>query len=190
MKGALANAGKNFITNGGLDALGKGAGAASQAAASNRGTKAEIMMDTNALLEQQLLAREAEKRDAQKSAYRAAMMGDYTANWKPLGRPAGVPSMGYPEMTPRSIEAGNMLYNQGRMRLGADDLNSRDSMSGMPAYNDLTKNKEFMNTLSPGFWEKIGGIAGWAAPAVGAMRTPPPPTGTLPGAIPNKGYMG
>lgn len=149
-----------------IDAIGAGAGAASQASASNRGTKADLMLQQQGQLEQQLLAREAEKRDAQRSAYRAAMAGDYAANWKPLTRPAGVPSAGTQPMSQNAIDTGNMLYNQGRMRLGADDLNTRDSMSGMPAYRNLTNDKEFKKTLSPGFWEKLGGIVGAAGPAL------------------------
>jgi hypothetical protein len=151
-----------------IDGVSKGLGAGSQAAASNRGTKAEMMMDQNSDLERQLLAREAEKRSAQQGAYRAAMTGAHGTSWKPLARPAGIPGS-YREMDPTSLDAAKMLNQQGRMRLGADDLNSRDSMSGMPAYRDLSKDKQFQKTLDPGFWEKLAGVGSAVAPIVGGI---------------------
>jgi hypothetical protein len=149
-----------------IDAASKALGSGSQAAASNRGTKAELMMDQNRDLEAQLLAREREKRDAQQQAYRAAMTGAHATSWKPLARPAGIPGS-YRPMDALGLDAGRMLNQQGRMRLGADDLNSRDSMSGMPAYRDLTKDKQFQKTLNPGFWEKLAGVGSAVLPLVG-----------------------
>lgn len=71
-----------------IDSASAGLGGASQAAASNRGTKAEIMMDQNRDLERQLLEREQEKRNARSAAYRDMMVGQHVQNFAPAPRPA------------------------------------------------------------------------------------------------------
>jgi hypothetical protein len=147
-----------------IDGISKGLASGSQAAASNRGTKAEIMMDQNAQLEQQLLAREQEKRQAQAQAYRAAMMGNYAQNYKPLSRPSGVP--GTYEATAGTGELGKILQKQAMTRLGASDLNN---MTGMQPYRNLANYEQFKKTLDPGFWEKLSGIGSVAAPILGGI---------------------
>lgn len=147
-----------------IDALGQGAGAASQAAASNRGTKASLLMDQNEDLERQLLAREADKRAAQRQAYAAAMMGERGQSWTPLARPAGVPGS-YNGLTDASKGVSSELFNQAMARMRAPDMKAQ---SGMPAYRNLVQDKEFKKTLKPGFWEKLGGITSAAAPFVGS----------------------
>jgi len=149
-----------------IDALSKGAGSASQSMASNRGTKAEMMMDQNRDLESQLLAREAEKREAQANAYKNAMRSDMAVNWKPTVRPEGIPNISYnagPSAAGRDI--ASTMFNQSKSRLGAPDLQNQQ---GMQAYRNLANDKEFGKTQKSGFWEKLLGIASGVAPIAGA----------------------
>ncbi len=179
---SLALAPLTGAAGGALDALGAGAAGASQAAASNRGTKAELLLDQNRDLESQLIMREREKRDAQKQAYRAAMGGEYASSFKPSVRPAGIPGS-YEGPTQASRDIGATLYKQAMSRLQSPDLNN---MRGMQPYNDLSKNKEFTKTMSPGFWEKLGNITSVAAPALGRLGVggrPPMTNGVLPDPI-------
>lgn len=152
-----------------IDAIGAGAGAASQASASNRGTKAELLLDQNRDLEQQLLAREADKRAAQRQAYAAAMMGERGQSWSPLSRPAGVPGS-YNGLTDASRGVSSELFNQAMARMKAPDMQAQ---SGVPAYRNLAQDPEFLKTMKPGFWEKFGGILGAGASAYGAASRPP-----------------
>lgn len=149
-----------------IDAASKGLGAAAQSSASNRGTKAEIMMDQNSALEQQLLAREREKREAQGDAYKNAVRADMAQTWKPAARPANIPTISYGGgLSPEGLHAARLLGNQARTRLEAPDL--QQGQGGMPSYRDLTKDKDFQKTMNPSIWEKIGGIASAALPLLG-----------------------
>jgi hypothetical protein len=163
-----ASIGVGNAIGGALDAVGSGAGNASQAAASNRGTKAQLMMDQNRDLESQLLARAQEQRAARSQAYKAAMMGEYANSFKPSARPPGI-SGSYEGLTDASRGVGSELYKQAMMRLQSPDLASSGANQGLPAYNNLMQNKEFLKTMKPGFWEKFGGIVGAAAPVAGAV---------------------
>jgi hypothetical protein len=141
----------------------------SKAEASNRGTKAEMMMDSQSDLERQLLAREQEKRDAQSSAYRNAIMGDAAVNWMPARRPQGTANISFVNPSMNARAAGATLFDQAMARMNAPDLQNQ---SGMPAYRDLTKDKEFQNTMKPGIMERITGIGGMVAPLAGALAKP------------------
>lgn len=151
-----------------LDALGKASGAAANSMASNRGTKAELMLDQNSSLEKELLAREQEKRDARKSSYRDMMVGNRTMNYQPLQRPEGIRgSYTSTSTTDGARTAGGALYNQALARMGAPDLSTYAANGGMPAYNNLANNPEFQGAQKSGFLEKLLGIGSVAAPIAG-----------------------
>lgn len=153
------------------EGVGRGAGAAAQGAAQNRGSKAELMMDAQSDLERQLLAREEEKRSAQMDAYRKAMYGANNIQWQQAQRPAGVPMIQFTR-GPGDMGrmAGGELYSQAMRRMLQPDL---VNPTGMPEYKPLMDpaqmQKEFQKSLSPGFWEKLGGYGGFAGPAVGSF---------------------
>lgn len=149
-----------------MDQVGKGAGAAASSAAQGRGSKAEMMMDLQDKLENQLLAREMEKREAQSDAYRKTQQAARTMQWKPAMRPAGVPNISFtsgPGDMGRASAA--TLYGQAMNRLQAPDL---QNMSGMPEYKPLMDpakmRSDFQKSLSPGFWERLAGIGAFVAP--------------------------
>lgn len=151
-----------------IDAISKGMGNASQAQASNRGTKAELMLDQNSALERELLAREAEKRQAQGTAYQNAVRADYANNFKPAARPEGIPNISFgPGLSQAGKGASSELFNQAMTRLQAPDLSR--GQTGMPAYKDLSTNKDFKKTLTPGIWERILGYGSALSPIVGGL---------------------
>lgn len=151
-----------------FDKVGAAAGGAANAMAHNRGTKAGLMLDQNDALEQQLLAREREKRDARSSSYRDMMVGANTMNWQPNARPAGMAPSRRPPMSEQGQVAGGALYNQALARMGAPDLSTHAGNSGMPAYRNLANDKDFKNTQKSGIMEKLLGIGSVAAPFVGS----------------------
>lgn len=134
----------------------------SQAAAHNRGTTAELMLDQNSDLEKQLIAREEEKRKAQASGYANLMTGNRTANWHPIT--GGDP---YQDLNDEARAGGTELYNQGLARLTSPDL--KTGQSGMPAYNNLNNNQQFQDALKPGKMENITGNASWILPLVSSI---------------------
>lgn len=148
-----------------IDAVSKGLGGASQAAASNRGTKAEMMMDQNSDLERELLAREMNSRQARNDAYQGAIRADMAQTWKPATRPGNIPTISYGGgLSPEGLDAVRTAANQYRGRLGAADL---QSPSGMPSYRNLAQDKDYQKTQKSGIWEKIAGIASAALPVAG-----------------------
>lgn len=163
---------------GGIDSFSKGAGAASQAQASNRGTKAELMLDQNSDLERQLLAREQEKRSARNDAFKNAMMGGNIANYKPVQGPPGInvvrfggggaDGTGGAISNPNAVGAANVLAAQGMNRLGQPDLNV-DGGGSMPSYRNLWNDPEFKKTLNPGLMEKIMGWSSAFSPLLGTL---------------------
>jgi hypothetical protein len=155
--------GKRYLTNETMDRLGAGAGGASRAAASNRGTQAELMLGQNEDLERQLMAREIDKRQAQSQAYRAAMSGEYANSFKPSVRPAHI-SGSYEGPTDASRGIGSELYNQAMARLRLPDL---ASPTGMPTYRNLANDPDFKKTQKASKWEKVGGVASWLLPLAG-----------------------
>lgn len=149
-----------------LDAIGKGAGAASQSAAQNRGTQAELHMDLQDQLENQLLSREFNTRAAQEAARKQSVMGDLAANWSPAARPTGIPTISFGGPSARGQSAGSELFEQAMSRLRQPDIAQQ---TGMPAFKDLSKDPKFQKTQKSGFLEKLGGVAGFAAPIIGAF---------------------
>lgn len=145
--------------------ISKGLAGASQAAASNRGTQAELALDQNSDLEKQLLAREEDKRRAQTQAYNAAQTGDRAATWQPLSRPAGVPGS-YQGSSAGSQGAGSELFNQAMARMKAPDL---QNPTGMPAYKNLANDPTFQSNLKPGTMENITGYGSWLTPLIGTL---------------------
>lgn len=148
-----------------IDGISNALGSGAQSAASNRGTKAELMLDQNSDLERQLIAREEEKRSAQGNAYRNAMLGSRAATWKPSARPSGVPGS-YAQTNAQGANlAGNELFKQAMLRMQAKDMQDQ---SGMPAYRNLANDKDFKKTMNPGFLEKLAGFGSAVTPLVGA----------------------
>lgn len=146
--------------------VGDATSAASKSMASNRGAKTAAMLDQDRLLEEQLLAREAEKRHAQSSAYRSAMVGSHGVNYAPSMRPAGVPgSYQSTATTPEGRAAAGTLYSEGMRRLLQPDLVSGTTNP------ILAQDKQRLNLpLDPSVWEKILGIAGPMLSAYGAQQ--------------------
>lgn len=153
------------------NAVGAASGNASQAQASNRGTKASIMMDQNSALERELLAREQEKRSARNDAYKNAIRGSISANWQPQAAPPGIPHFDVTGGTmgnDQAHAAGDELVKQAMNRMTQPDIRV-DGGGSMPAYRNLAHDSEFAKTLNPGIWEKILGIGSVAAPLVGGI---------------------
>ena len=149
-----------------FDALGKSSGNASQAMASNRGTKLGVMMDQNSALERELLAREQEKRSARDDAYRNAIRGSIAYNYQPQATPAGIPHFDVTGGTmgnPQAHSAGDELLKQSMNRLTQPDLQVNGGGS-MPTYRNLAQDPEFQRALNPGAWEKFLGITSALAP--------------------------
>jgi hypothetical protein len=171
-----------------FDSIGKGAGAASQAAANNRGTEAELLKDAKDDLERQLIAREVEKRAAQGDSYRKAMSASQMLQWRPAQRPLGVPNISFTQGPGiLGAQASGELYKQAMNRMKAPDLKAQ---SGLPAYQSLMDDPRFAKTLKPGIWERLGGIASFLSPIIGQIagaktngNTPtlPGDTGFIPG---------
>lgn len=161
---ALPGVGASSMVGDALGGFGKAAGGAAQAQASNRGTKAELMMDQHSQMEQELLRREMEKRTARAAAYRDAMVGSHAMGFEAAPRPAAITTPSYVKPNPGGQLAAGELFRQGNRRLLQPDL---VNPGGMSPYQSLMENPEFMKTMKPGLWEKILGIAGVAAPAAG-----------------------
>ena len=151
-----------------IDAFGKAAGGGAQAMASNRGTKAELLMDSQKALEEQLLARELEKRQAGSDAYKKSIMASLAANWQSPSGPPGVTPVrfGGPNGPGNDMNrmAGGEMFGQSMRRLLQPDL---VNPTGMPAYQSMMDNPAFKKTMNPGILEKLLGIASVAAPVAG-----------------------
>lgn len=161
----LAGYGKNLLSKDGAEMASRALGNASQASAQNRGTQAEIGLDMNDQLERQLINREEEKRKAQSSAYKNAMLGDRASTWAPLARPEGI-SGSYQPMSQAGKAAGSELYKQAMARMSAPDLQDQ---GGMPAYKNLSTDPEYAKNLKPGIAERVAGAGSWALPLVSAV---------------------
>lgn len=149
------------------DAVGKGMGDASNSMAKNRGTMAELMLDQNKDLEQQLMAREQEKRAAQSGAYRNAMVGSHAMNYQPSARPAGVPgSYQSTALSPQSRDTGGLLYREAMQRMLAPDMVNQ---TGMPTYRNMAEDPQFQDQLKAGKLEKGLGMGSWISPLAGAL---------------------
>ena len=157
---------------GGIDAFSRGAGSASQAQASNRGTKAELMLDQNTALERELIAREQEKREARDNAYKNAQRAAMAYNWQPTQAPSNIPVVrfggGGVIGSPQAKAAGDELLKQSMNRLTQPDLQV-DGGGSMPAYKNLWEDPEFRKTLKPGIMERIMGYGSAFSPLVGAL---------------------
>lgn len=165
----LMNMGRRALTDKGTEMIGNGLARSAQAQAMNRGTQAELMLDQNDALERQLLAREQEKRSAQSNAFRNMIIGDRAQTWEPLARPDRINPEGRPAyagMTPAGKAAGGQLFQQALQRMQSPDLQNQ---TGMPAYNDLSKNKQFTDTQHAGLGEKAAGIGSWGVPLMNAL---------------------
>lgn len=153
---------------GALDAFGKGAGAASQAQAYNRGTKAEIMMDQNSALERELLNRQENQRRARDHAYQNAQRGAMAVNYTPAQGPPGTNVVrfgGGAIGSPQARAAGDELVKQSMNRMTQPDL-TVDGGGGMPAYRNLATDKDFTKTLNPGIMERLLGYGSAFSPLV------------------------
>jgi hypothetical protein len=158
-KGALGLA-TGGLSNVAFDAIGGGLGKASQAQASNRGTKAELMLDQNSALERELIARQQEKRSARDNAYTNAIRGSMAYNWKPTEGPPGINVVrfgGGAIGNPQARAAGDELLKQSMNRLTQPDL-TVDGGGSMPTYRNLAQDREFQQTLNPGIMERIFGV--------------------------------
>jgi hypothetical protein len=156
-----------------IDALSKSTGAASQAQASNRGTKAGLMMDQNSDLERELLARQQETRSARNDAYQNAIRGSIAYSYDPSkqfdGLPSKVPHLDVTGGTmgnPQAHAAGDELVKQSMNRLTQPDLQTAGGGS-MPAYRNLWNDPEFQKTLNPSLMEKILGYTSAFSPILG-----------------------
>lgn len=147
-----------------IDALGAGAGAASQASASNRGTQAQLLMDQDVM---RLRARD-DQRTGETDAMRKLAQTGYLqrggADFKPS--------------TPYSYSFGPQgatdAQKQGAATL-EQELLKRLQGGQMQLSN-------YAQQAKPSIWERIGGIVSAVAPAVsGAMRSNS--TMRLPGQI-------
>ena len=153
---------------GAMSMIGDVTGAMAKAQAANRGTSAELQLDEQKQFEEQLLARELEKRRAQSAAYRGAMVGSHAVNYQPGIRPAGVPgSYQSTATTPEKRMAGGELYGQTMRRLLQPDL---VNPAAPPDFLRLLNNPEFRKTMKPSVWEKILQVASVGASAYGAMQ--------------------
>ena len=139
-----------------IDALGKGASSAAQSMAGNRGTAAELTLDANQQFEQQLLARELEKRTARNDALRQSVFGSLLAGYQAPTRPNGMPRAAFGNLGAVGTDAAQFAAQDALNRLRAGDM--------MPALQrpDLSKNTK------SSIWEKLLGIGGAAASAYGA----------------------
>lgn len=147
-----------------VEAATRGLAGGAQAQASNRGTAAELALDSNAALEDQLLAREREKRNAQNQAYTNMMLGDRATSWKPLARPTGI-SGSYEGMTPRAQASGDMLFQQALARMKAPDL--ANGQGGMQPYRPVNAVEQYGK---PGIGEKAMGYGAAALPLLGLLN--------------------
>lgn len=161
------------------DVAGAATGGAANAMANNRGTSAALQLDQNRDLENQLIAREQEKRSARNDAYKNAIRGSIAYNYDPskafAGAPAGMPHFDITGGTmgnPQAHAAGDELVKQSMNRLTQPDLQVNGG-AAMPAYRNLWTDPEFRKTLNPGTWEKILGGISVAAPIAGAVMGMP-----------------
>ena len=137
-----------------IDVVGAGAGAASQASASNRGTQAQLLMDQDLM---RLRAREDQRTgegDALKKLAQTGYLQRGGANFKPS--------------TPYSYsfapQGATDAQKQGAATLEQELL--RRLQGGQMQLADYSKQAK------PSFWERLGGVVSAVAPAVsGAVRS-------------------
>lgn len=165
--GGLFSALKSRLGGPAIEAAATGLGRYSAGAAANRGTQAERLLDTQKTLEEQLIAREQEKRAAQSDAYSKAMRADLAKNWKPATRPGNIPTISFtsgPSAEARGVS--DELFKQAAARMKAPDLQNQ---TGMPTYKDPTQDPELRRTQRPGIGERLSGYGAAALPLVGAL---------------------
>lgn len=148
-----------------IDAIGGAASAGSQAAASNRGTALQAMMDQDRMRMAAADQQRTGESDILKKLAQTAYLKSGGAQYGPTSTPAGMlPTFGF---GPRPASAEQMagastLEQELQKRLTAPPMQLQD----------------YASKMKPGFWEKFGGILGAGAGAYGAALKPKSPANT------------
>jgi hypothetical protein len=153
-----------------LAAAGAGAGAASNAMAGNRGAQIEAQLAQEDMrLRQsrdfydQMLAREDEGRRSGADAWKRLMQVEYMSGAKGYEPPAGLKSFGFGPKAPTETElaGAHQVRDEVQKRLYGGNP--------VPAPTKPTPFTIDPKLLKSGIWEKILGIAGPAAQALGSF---------------------
>jgi hypothetical protein len=133
-----------------IDAIGAAAGAGSQAAASNRGTKLSALMDQDTMR----MRAAGEQRTSESDALRKLIQARYISNGGAHFKPTTPYSYSFAPEAPgvKEHEAATLLENEMMKRL-----------SNPMQLSDYSKQ------MNPGFWEKYGGMFGAGASAYGGL---------------------
>lgn len=145
-----------------IDAIGKAAGGAAGAMANNRGAAGAMKLDEQAQFEQQLLAREEEKRRARNDAMKQSVYASLLGQFHPGARPAGISASPFASLGAGGTMAANEVGSQSMRRLLQPDL---VNPSAPPALTRLDLSKE----LKPSLWEKLLGAGSVAAPLLSGV---------------------
>lgn len=136
-----------------IDAIGAAASAGSQAAAQNRGSKLQALMDQDLMRQRFAQDQRTSETDAIKKLAQAKYLSQGGANFK--------------STTPYSYSFAPTNASEAQMSAAStleDELLRR--MSNPMQLSDYSKQ------MKPGFWEKFGGIIGASASAYGAASAP------------------
>lgn len=131
-----------------IDAIGAAAGAGSQAAASNRGTKLSALMDQDAMRMRAAQEQRTSESDALRKLAQAKYISDGGAHFK-----STTPySYSFAPEAPgvKQHEAATLLENEMMKRL-----------------SNPMQLSDYGKQMNPGFWEKFGGMFGAGASAYG-----------------------
>lgn len=158
-----------------LEVGGAAAGAGSQAMASNRGAKIDAASQEEILNQNrqrnffdQVLAREADNRAATSDALRKVQQGDYLAGG---GRPYAAPVVGGQTLPTYGFGPQNKseAVRASGASLGNEAQNRLQNGNPVPPVPQLQQFRFDPKLLKSGFWEKLLGIAGPAASALGGL---------------------
>lgn len=142
-----------------IDAIGAGMSGAAGSMAHNRGTQAQLELDSQRQIEEQLLRREMEKRTARNDAMRQSVFGSMLANYQPQARPAGMPQS---------------PFNLGDIGSRALQFGSQDALGRLQGGDQMPalQRPDVSKLAKPGFLERVLGIGGAVAGAYGAASRP------------------
>ncbi len=152
--------------------VGAAAGAASQSAAHNRGTRIDAGLEeekANQLRQKQymdsLVAREQEGRVGANDAFKNVQRAEYLGGAQGYTPKNGLPSYGF---GPKAATANEQAAAQA---MSSTALSRLQNGNPIPEVKDPGRYQIDPKNLNAGFWEKLGGIAGAGLTGYGALAT-------------------
>lgn len=158
-----------------IDAIGGGASSAADSMASNRGTQIDIEFEKLREKRQQeqdffdaILRREQERRAAGNDAWKKLQQASYISNWAPRPGP-NVSPYTKPLVAPANdivaMARTPEMWAELSKRAAYQDPYGGEMPTRAPDFTGVDKRRD------PGFWEKLVGVAGAAAPIISSVAT-------------------